>query len=160
MNVWRLMAHHDDPDTAVKWTRREDKIAIGWACTGILDDNMSPEEITAAIIRGWPESHNAGPGGKELWEFVHEMRIDDIVIVSNGKSRQMTTQVTSEYLWSDENDVPVYGGDYRHQRKIRILPYDPNEVWRIAGGMATGFSVRWTLVKCKNQVTNSDLRLR
>ncbi len=34
LNVWRLMAHHDDPEAVVDWTRENGRIAIGWGMGG------------------------------------------------------------------------------------------------------------------------------
>jgi len=160
MNVWRLMAHHAEPETAIRWTRREDRIAIGWGSAGDVRQYKSPEEVSAGILRGWPDSHNAGVGGKNLWDFLHTIKIDDIVIVGNGKSRELVVQVTGDYEWADENSGPVFGGDYRHQRKFRLLPFNPDAVWKLAGGLGPGYGVRWTLVRCKDEITNADLKYK
>lgn len=159
MNVWRLVTHHEDPEAAVRWTRREDRIAIGWGSAGDLRQYNSPEEIAKGILRAWPESHNYGPGSKQLWDFVHTMKVDDLVIISDGKSRVMVTQVVDDYEYTDLDDVPIQGGDYRNQRRVRLLSFNADSVWRLAGGLAPGYGVRWTLIRCKNSVTNAGLRL-
>jgi predicted Mrr-cat superfamily restriction endonuclease len=158
-NVWRLIAHHDDTETAVRWMRREARVAIGWGTAGDMRQHMSPEKAKQKILEEWPTSHNAGVGGKQLWEFLHSMSIRDYIIVSDGKSRVLTTQVTGEYEFSGPADVPVYGGDYRHQRKVEILPVDPNDVWRLAGAAsAPGYGVRWTLIKCVRPVEEAAIK--
>jgi predicted Mrr-cat superfamily restriction endonuclease len=159
MTVWRLIAHHDDPERAVRWTRREGRIATGWACTGDLAGlRNTPEEFTRAILAGWPASHNATPGGKQLWNFVNIVKKGDLVIVSTGGYRALVAQVTGDYEFADARYAPVDPGDYLHQRTVDITGLDPERVWQLAGRKPVdGHSIRWTFIRCLNDVNEQDL---
>jgi predicted Mrr-cat superfamily restriction endonuclease len=149
------MTHHEDPKRAAEWCRRNGRIALGWACSGDLRtlNATGPADMTRAILAGWPTSHNATPGGRQLWDFLHTMKPGDLVIVSTGAYRAFVAEVTGPYDWSDPAAVPVWTGDYQHQRPVDVTDLDPNVVWRLAGaGTAPGYGVRWTLIRCKNDV--------
>ena len=36
MNIWRLKTHHIDADGAFEWTRKHNRIAVGWGEIGDL----------------------------------------------------------------------------------------------------------------------------
>lgn len=155
MNVWRLMTHHEDTEAALRWTRLNNRIAMGWGRTGdiVKEDFRSPQTISARISSMNHISQNAGQGGVCLWNFAYEMRENDLVILATKRGRVLVVQVTGPYEWTEEK--PHFGGDYKdyqHQRRVKITDYDANKLWHRAGGTASGQSQRWTLICCAKTV--------
>lgn len=150
MNVWRLIAHHNDPEEAILWSQGTSRIAIGWGWIGDLR-GTSPQDAAAigSLIRKMrPDLHNAHLGGPSLWRFYSEMAIGDLVILSDGNKRRAVMCITGPYEWTD-NWKPRLSGNYYHQRSARIVHEDPNELWERCGARAAkGESIRWTLTRC------------
>jgi len=50
-NVWRLIAHHEDRDAAIRWSLKNERIAIGWGGIGDLGSGVfnSAADIQDAI---------------------------------------------------------------------------------------------------------------
>jgi predicted Mrr-cat superfamily restriction endonuclease len=162
MNVWRLMTHHEDTESALRWTRLNNRIAMGWGGTGdiVKQGYRSRQEISAQISSWNHISDNAGQGGACLWAFCYLMTNDDLVILSTKRGRMLVVQVTGPYEWTEEK--PDFGGDYKdyqHQRRVQITSYDANKLWHLAGGKpAKGYNPRWTLVRCANPVQQKSER--
>ena len=157
MNVWRLITHHHLPEEALAWSRKNGRLAIGWS--RVQDINRqgyaSPKEITAAIEQCHPETRNAGAGGTNLWDFFFSMRVGDLVILSTGGKRTLVMEVTGDYEFKDKPEDSI--GGYTHQRTARILPVDPDRLWRLAGGQPSiGQCIRWPLVKCLKPITLAE----
>ena len=150
MNVWRLIAHHNEPEKAILWSQRRSQIAIGWGIIGDLRQSAPQDgtEIAAMIRQERPDLNNAHLGGPGLWRFYSEMAIGDLVILSDGKRRRAVMCVTGDYEWTDAPQ-PGLPGMYFHQRSVRRAEDDPNDLWERSGaGPARGESIRWTLVRC------------
>lgn len=73
MKIWRLVSHHINPVEAAQVYKEEGFIAVGWGYVGDLAkiQPQSPQELSDAILKGWPESKNYGYGGRVLWSFLH-----------------------------------------------------------------------------------------
>jgi predicted Mrr-cat superfamily restriction endonuclease len=138
MNVWRLITHHKEKDSALFWSRQNGRIAIGWGAIGNIRDMGydSADDITAAIRRKYPESNNPHLGGSSLWDFYAQMQKDDLVILSASRPRVLVVEVEGDYEWTEES--PLEGG-YQHQRDVVIRrDLSPDDLWRKAGGLKLG----------------------
>ena len=154
-NVWRLIAHHDDPAGVVNLIRKTGQIRIGWGDVGDLSRSSycSAREISQAIWQVYPGSTNLRFGGASLWRFYHEMQKGDLVIVSSKQGRQMTVEVTGPYQWQSAPGPTPLTPDYQHFRAVALTGLDPDAVFAQAGGMAPGENSRWALFRCTNPVT-------
>lgn len=74
--VWRLVTHHINTETALRWTRREERIAIGWGDIGDIraQGYQSVEDIGEAIKNSYPKAENSGQGSRNLWDFYSTMQ--------------------------------------------------------------------------------------
>ncbi|MCI0697820.1 hypothetical protein L0337_38205 [candidate division KSB1 bacterium] len=157
MNVWRLVAHHYDPDFAIEWYQRRRRIALGWGSIGDITQKRftSAQDISDAIKRTYPILNNAFSGGQCLWNFYDEIKEGDLVILSTGKSRALVMEVQGRYEWKAAKEPPSME-DYRHQRKAHVIPdKDPDELWKRAGaGPAMGYNIRWALIKMAKSFDN------
>lgn len=150
MQVWRLIAHHEDADRAILWSKQMSRIAIGWGKIGDLR-KVGPEsaEYLSSLIRvAYPKLDNAHLGGPSLFRFHEQMRIGDLVIVGDGRRRRLVMEVTGDYEWvGDQPQLRL--GDYHHQRKAKICAAEvPDELWQRCGASAaSGESIRWPLAR-------------
>ncbi len=156
--VWRLIAHHESeyqtPDQRAKtmlWIRKQSRIALGWGQIGTAAQYHSTEEITAAIRDNYPTLRNRTCGGKALWHFQHTMQKGDFVIITGPKGKELVVEVTGPYYFEQDN-VPVAGDDYWHQRNVNMTGLDPNTVWQAAGGRELGNSPYCALVRCAQSI--------
>lgn len=156
--VWRLIAHHENeyqtPDqraTTMLWIRRHSRIALGWGQIGTAAHYGSPAEITAAIRDKYPMLRNSTCGGKALWHFQHTMQKSDFIIITGPKGRELVAEVKGPYRF-EQNNSPVAGDDYWHQRSVSITSLDPHIVWQAAGGREPGSSPYCALVRCARPV--------
>jgi hypothetical protein len=148
MNVWRLVAHHENPADAIAWSIAAGRIAVGWGKLGDLRilAPRSANEITGAINKAYPVIQNAHLGGPSLWNFLELMEIGDLAIVSGGGLRAHVVEITGDYTCASPIDS---FGDYFHQRAAVVTSYDADDLWSSFGGkVATGNNVRWTVALC------------
>ena len=147
--VWRTMAHWDKHEEALKWIRKEERVAIGHAYLGDLRQYADPESISKAVGEALPSYANYGAMGRPLYDFCNTIRTGDLMIVSGVGYRALVAEVTGEYEQVDPSRSCVSGDDWINQRAIRILPYSPDLVWKLAGARpAPGYNVRWNLIRC------------
>lgn len=154
MNVWRLIAHHEKPDDVINWCREKSRIVIGWGRVADLNkvNYSSPREIATAILHHYPTIENAHLGGPSLWRFWHEMRQDDLVILSNGNKRKAVMVVRGDYEWKPQPDTTVFQ-HYPHQRKAVETSIDADELWyRVGAKPVKGDNMRWTLIRCSKTI--------
>lgn len=152
--IWRLIAHHEHSLAVADRVRTEGQIWIGWGAIGDLRQQPyhSASDIGQAIRRDYFPSGNSGLGGPSVWHFFHDMQPDDLVIVSTKRGRALTMEVTGHYKWDQTTGEPPLTGEYFHHRAARLTDIDPNILYRQAGGLAPGESIRWTLFRCANPV--------
>jgi hypothetical protein len=151
MNVWRLVAHHEDPEGATEWAIAAGKVAVGWGSSGDLRDlaPSSATEISRSLPSVYPDLQNAHLGGPSLWNFFKLMEIGDLVIVSGASERIHVVEITGNYFFASLRDS---FGDYRHQRTAVITGRDPDELWALVGSsVAKGNNVRWAVALCDAQ---------
>ena len=150
--VWRLVTHHAHAERMLLWSQNNDQIAIGWDAGGDLSGFTSAAQISAAVALHLPNNRNKGVSGPQLWKFVHELKVGDLVILSTGKRRGAVMRVSGPYFFAGETD----GDDqlYHHRRSAQLTDIDPNVLWRAAGAgdLAPNQSIYWTLVRCGAQV--------
>jgi len=102
----------------------------------------------------YPALTNSGTGGPSLWNFVHEMREGDLVIIVGDRGREHVVEVVGPYLWVPERDSP---GDYMHQRAAVPTEHDPEKLWSLAGGkVAAGQSPHLTVARCNIVADGTD----
>jgi predicted Mrr-cat superfamily restriction endonuclease len=152
VNIWRVIAHHKDPEKAVLWCQKNSRIAIGWGNIGDLRQ-FAPQDASAIISRIqeiYPELHNANLGGPSLWRLYSEMEIGDWVILSGHSRRRAVMRITGNYEWTDDRQSEL-SGTYYHQRSAETTEYEPDKLWRNCGAKeAVGENIRWTLIRCNN----------
>ena len=156
MNVWRLMAYHDDTykSQVMQWTRENGVIAIGWGNTGDLNDRSfrNAEDLTKLVGR----THNISPsnhanGGSSLWRLVRLMQVGDLVIVKTS-SDAVTMRVTGNYYFVS-GEQPYY----EHRRNAELTHIDPYWLWERSGSVAPGEGKRRTLIRCTRAMTDDEL---
>ena len=157
MNIYRLIVHHTDKPAAIKWTRDNKRIAIGWGDIGDVAAYGSKAEIKSAIKTHYTPMHrdNSSSGSESLWSFCHDVQIGDLMILSGDKSRELVVKVTGDYEFVP-GASPLFG-EYNHQRAIEITQYDGDKLWNAAGGLQTGVSRYRTLVRCQNAIDSDEM---
>lgn len=158
VNVWRLIAHHEDREWALHWSRQNERIAIRWGLVGDLRQQgyRSAAEVGAAIRREYPGIANSGLGGPSVWDFYDGIEVVDLVILSSDAGRAAVFEVQGDYEWVPNS--AGYGRPYPHQRRARLRSLDPERLWRAAGARAAeGQSIRRTLIRCADPVSQADL---
>ena len=149
MAVWRLMTHHDDPAYALSWSRKEGRIALGWGRVGDIREGYgSRREVAQAVKKFFADRNNSVEGGHCLWNFCHDVKEGDLVILNTPGRRELVVEVDGPYEWiPKEEALPL--GNYQHQRKVHIRSdLNADQLWKQAGGRAAdGWSIRWALVK-------------
>ncbi len=84
------------------------------------------------------------------------MKHKDLVILRGAKSH-CVVKVVGDYFFDPQN-IPVAGGNYYHQRPVRLTRYDPDVLWKVAGKMAQdGGSIYRTLIRCGNTIPVDEL---
>ena len=158
VKVWRLIAHHENPEWAVDWSRQNERIAVGWGRIGDIRQQgyRSAKEIGAAIRREYPGLPNSGLGGPSLWNLYNDVGLGDLVILGYKGKRLAVFEVQGEYEYQPTD--PSYWYPYPHQRHARLRSLDPEQLWRAAeAGPGKGQSSRWTLFRCAQPVEEADL---
>lgn len=158
VNVWRLIAHHQNPEWAITWSRQNERIAVGWGRVGDLRQQVyrSAAEIGAAIRREYPGLPNSGLGGPSLWSFYAEMKPGELVILGYKGRRAAVFEVQGGYEYNPTDPSCWY--PYPHQRRARVRNLDAEQLWHTAGARAAaGQSSRWTLFRCAEPVSDADL---
>lgn len=148
MNIWKLIAHHEQFEEAAIEMRRRHLIAIGWSNTGDLRDHApaGPSDIGDLIKAHHPDANNAAQGGPSLWNLYREMDLGDLVIVAAGGQRRFVMEVAGDYFHAMEADG-VLG--YRHQRVATLTSLDAERLWQDVGAqVAEGQNHMWTLARC------------
>lgn len=151
MKVWRLVAHHLEPERAIERSITNGKLAVGWGKIGDLRtlNCRDAHEITNKIGEVYPFLKNSQHGGPSLWNFFSEMREGDLVIVAAGGKRHFVAEVVGPYVWMSEYDS---FDDYYHQRPIVMLDEHPDDVWAELGrGVVKGQNIQWTVALCGNR---------
>ena len=146
MQIWRLVAHHEQSEKALEQMKKLGRIAIGWSNIGDLTilKPQSGTDISSKLKDISPDSRGmmAGPS---LWNLYSEVEIGDQIIVTAKKRRACVFEVTGEYFFNNEHTILGYS----HQRAAALTDIDPQKLWLATGSsFARGENVRWTLAKC------------
>jgi 5-methylcytosine-specific restriction endonuclease McrA len=147
-NIWRLIAHHEDPIAAIEEMKTRNRIAVGWSSVRDLSTLAiaQPSDISDLIRSSYPSLQNAHLGGPSLWNLFREMQVGDLVILSAKGARNAVFEVVGPYIY--EADVGQILG-YAHQRAACLTSIDPEVLWnRVGTSVAKGQNVRWTLAAC------------
>jgi hypothetical protein len=156
VNVWRLVAHHEDPKGAIEWSIATGKVAVGWGSAGDLRDlaPSSGTDISHTLPSVYPDLQNAHLGGPSLWNFFKLMKIGDLAIVSGGGARSHVVEITGDYFFASARDS---FGDYFHQRTAVVTDKDPDELWAsVCSKVQEGNNVRWTVALCGLQSPSAN----
>lgn len=159
MQVWRMIAHHKDPDSAIYAMKASDRIAVGWTAIGDLrlSPPQDPSDLSTRIQSAYPDLENAHLGGPSLWNL-WTMREGDLVIVNGHGKRQCVFEITGPYFFAKDEDGIL---EYHHQRRAVLTGIDAESLWNANGGMvAEGQNIRWTLVHCFASERSASLALR
>lgn len=157
MTIWRLIVHHQEPQVALDWTKKNKRIAVAWGDIGDIDDIrkhhcLSRQTISAAIRNAYPELNNSHLGGPSLLNFYQGMQPDDLVILAKGSSgkppnRCCVVRIVGNYEYRTQDNKKLR--DYNHQREITFTDLDADELWKEVGRRAApGETIRWTVVRC------------
>ena len=90
MQVWRLVAHHEEPEKALEKMKEVGRIAIGWSSIGDLSD-LAPQnfsDISSQLKSIQPDVPNAMMAGPSLWNLFVEVEVGDQVIVTAKSKRE------------------------------------------------------------------------
>jgi len=154
MQIWRLVAHHEESEKALQTMKDMGRIAIGWSDIGDLSelDPGSSEDISSKLKRVRPDVSNAMMAGPSLWNLYKEVEVGDQIIVTAKGKRACVFEVTGPYIFDQANSVIGYS----HQRPAALTEIDPEQLWRASeSNVAEGENVRWTLAKCKRTKESS-----
>jgi 5-methylcytosine-specific restriction endonuclease McrA len=145
VNIWRLIAHHEDCEEAIELMKNTNRLAIGWSDIGSLDNFKSKDDIAKAIREHYPTLGNSHTGGPSLWNF-KEIQIGDLVIVNVNHKRDSVFEVIDNYEYVISKKSLL---GYQHQRKAILRDINAEELWKSVGGnIIQGENIRWSLVKC------------
>ena len=154
MTVWRLVTHHQDSERLLALSKSEGRIAVGWNAVGDLRDYGSEAEVREAVKAtgnpNWPSS------GKQLLAFRDEMQPGDLAILSAKGSRRCMMRIEGPYEYAGALDDER---DYSHRRPATPTDLNADALWKLAGGIAEGQSVRWTVVRLRHEVTPTGERI-
>lgn len=156
MSIWRLIAHHETPDTAIEEMKQRNRIAIGWTDIGDLRQaNVSSQsEITELISAVYPEADNSQLGGPSLWNLYQNIQVGDLVILNAKSKRVCVFEVVGPYLF-EPGAGQILG--YGHQRTACLTDIDPEDLWSKSGSaVSAGQNMRWTLAGCSMASTAKD----
>lgn len=149
MNIWRLIAHHEEATKAIKLMRTTNRLAIGWSAIGNLK-GKSKDEISLAIRNKYPHINNSHTGAPSLYHFCNNMEIGDWVIVNVHGRRHSVFEITGEYKFLDnENEEKILLG-YQHQRRAMPIDVNAEQLWQSVKNIFPGENQRWTLMKCSS----------
>lgn len=150
MNVWRLITHHAKPVQALSYYKQHQRVCIGWSAVGNIHEHkyQSAQEIGKRISAEYPELSNAAMGGPTLWNFYHEVKIGDLIILRHNNYNHAVARVAGNYDW-DENELDNSGelGGYPHMRRVTFTEGNPDELWSEYSQIADGQNQRWTLTR-------------
>ena len=104
MNIWRLIAHHEDPVAAIEEMKARNRIAVGWSLVKDLSRLAiaRPSDISDLIRSSYPNLQNAHLGGPSLWNLFHKMQIGDLVILSARGARNSVFEVVGPYTYEPD----------------------------------------------------------
>jgi hypothetical protein len=148
MTIWRITAHHKNPDRMIEWSMKVGRIAVGWGRVGDLrlPQFATYDDFRDALKKKYPGHTNRMQGGPSLWNFWH-MEIGDLAIISSGWRRSHVVEIVGDYQWEKQRS---WFGDYWHQRAAVVTEHVANELWsRVGCSVAKGENVRWTVARCK-----------
>lgn len=131
--VWRLMAHHEDPDAAARWMSEHSRIAIGWGQIGSLERFGSVDEIASSIRSKYRDYATPRKGGRSLHDFAKVLAIGDQVILTATGKRVAVYEVVGGYEYAPTPTAAIMV-EYPHHRRVSRVMADPDSVWRAAGG--------------------------
>lgn len=156
MQIWRLVAHHEESEEALQKMKEVGRIAIGWSNIGDLSE-LAPAnsgEISLHLKSIQPDVKNAMMAGPSLWNLFAEVEVGDQVIVTAKGRRECVFEVTGPYIFDETNSII----EYSHQRPATLTDIDPERLWQASDSdVADGQNVRWTLAKCKGTRKSSDI---
>lgn len=141
----------------MRWSRQNNRIALGWDNLGDLNSGIynsgiynSQKAVENAIRKFHLQNSNFKSGSFSLWNFYHEMKQGDFVILKGDKDNRVV-EVTSDYYFDSSNCSS--NEDYFHQRSVKFTQLDPQQLWRASGGMALdGGSIYRALIRCANKI--------
>ena len=161
MNVWRLIPYHvkERKDELAEWSRKQETIAIGWGGTGDLGQEpfLNEAEMKQIVAAAHPDfvTNSKVNGGCSLWRFHNEMQVGDLVIITGTGSRKQTMRVTGGYYFVNPGDDPSH--HYEHRRKAKVVPINPDRLWRAVNGVASGERIYSTLVRCERKLNEAEV---
>lgn len=147
VNIWRLIAHHEDGKKAIELMTALSRVAIGWSEIGDLRkvSPNGPSDITKEISHAYPNLDNAHLGGPSLWNLYSLMAEGDLVIVNANGKRECVFEINGPYFF--DRDQNILG--YSHQRLASLTGINPEELWNSNGSsVEEGQNMRWTLAAC------------
>lgn len=156
MQIWRLVAHHEQSENALIQMKEKGRIAIGWSALGDLSllNPQNSKDISSRIKEINADVSNAMMAGPSLWNLYSEVEIGDQVIITAKGRRECVFEVTGDYIFDKDN--PIIG--YSHQRPAALTEIDPHELWLASdSSVASGENVRWTLAKCKGTNRSEEI---
>ncbi|WP_123509003.1 HNH endonuclease [Pseudomonas frederiksbergensis] len=148
MKIWRLIAHHEDPDDTIEKMKIRNRVAIGWSNIGDLRnlDIRNASNITSLIKETHHEVNNAHLGGPSLWNLYKEIGIGDLAIVNANNKKICVFEIIGPYMFED-GAQQING--YAHQRPACLTDLNPNDLWNSSGSkQKKGQNSRWTLFQC------------
>jgi hypothetical protein len=148
MQIWRLVAHHEESDKALNQMKEKGRVAIGWSDLGDLAilNPQNSKDISSEIKLVRSVISNAMMAGPSLWNLYSEVEIGDQVIVTANGRRECVFEITGNYIFDKKNAILGYA----HQRSAALTDIDPQTLWLASdSSVAKGENIRWTLAKCK-----------
>ncbi|MCY1515402.1 hypothetical protein D9M68_499870 [compost metagenome] len=158
MNIWRLIAHHEESKKAIEIMTKMSRIAIGWSAIGDLR-TIQPNDasdITREITRKYQNLKNAHLGGPSLWNLYSSMKEGDLVIVNANGKRKCVFEINGPYFFDKEKNILGYA----HHRLASLTSINPEEIWNTANSsVESGQNFRWTLVACSRSPNTENVIL-
>lgn len=106
-SVWRIALGENSffwPDC-----RKGGFVVIGWSGLGDLSNIKNIEELKNIYLKkGWGNAYKAGKACRQIWDYIKNVRIGDIVLVRKGRSKILGIgEITSDYYVDFNRDCRV-----------------------------------------------------
>lgn len=126
--IWRIALGENSffwPDC-----RKGGFVVIGWSSLGDLSNIKNIEELKNIYLKkGWGNAYQAGKDCRQIWDYINNIKIGDIVLVRKGRSKILGIgEITSDYyvdfnkisLTSKESyDEEIDKQDYSYIRDVK-----------------------------------------
>ena len=149
VQVWKIAPGQGAEDWEL--FRKHGCIGLGWQLQD-YSQYRSKKEVLAALEQKYGKGKDGFGAGaaKIIWQFVEEVRMDDIVVANKGYNKVVGIGViTSEYLPPTSMRNPIRNNTSTHRRHIRSVTWLITDPVDLTGSHFFVQPTLWPLEKAK-----------